>query len=238
MKAVRFTLILLLSLAGLVQAQQTIVLHHVYLRSDPSTSKNPIATLRKGQKVMLVEPGSTDGFFNVKTAQGKVGWVGGTYLALGAPTPTAESAAKFSSTAACDGSLWEHVYNSERLTVKQKCISVTGTIVDASNQKRKDGVRIEADGDTHGWLKLDPQFKNLINAGNVSEEDGNLVFEIVCKFNVTQADAKASCPSTYHTPVTLPPVGSHVRVVGSYVQETNHAKWMEIHPVSSIEVMQ
>jgi hypothetical protein len=238
MKAVRFTLILLLSLAGLAQAQQTTVLHHVYLRSDPSTSKNPIATLRKGQKVMLVEPASTDGFFHVKTAQGKVGWVGGTYLALGAPTPTAESAAKFSSTAACDGSLWEHVYNSERLAVKQKCISVTGTIVDASNQKRKDGVRIEADGDTHGWLKLDPQFKNLINAGNVSEEDGNLVFEIVCKFNVTQADAKASCPSTYHTPVTLPPVGSHVRVVGSYVQETNHAKWMEIHPVSIIEVMQ
>jgi hypothetical protein len=91
---------------------------------------------------------------------------------------------------------------------------------------------------THGWLKLDPQFKNLINAGNVSEEDGNLVFEIVCKFNVTQADAKASCPSTYHTPVTLPPVGSHVRVVGSYVEETNHAKWMEIHPVSIIEVVQ
>jgi hypothetical protein len=164
--------------------------------------------------------------------------VGGTYLALGAPTPTAESAAKFSSTAACDGSLWEHVYNSERLTVKQQCISVTGTIVDATNKKRKDGVRKEADGDTHGWLKLDPQFKNLINAGNLSEEDGNLVFEIVCKFNVTQADAKASCPSTYHTPVTLPPVGSHVRVVGSYVQETNHAKWMEIHPVSIIEVMQ
>ena len=71
----------------------------------------------------------------------------------------------------------------------------------------------------------------------MSDEDGNLVFEIVCKFHVTQADAKAACPLSYHTPVQLAPVGSHVRVVGSYVQETNHAKWMEIHPVTSIVVI-
>src|SRR6185437_6403711 len=66
---------------------------------------------------------------------------------------------------------------------------------------------------------------------------GNLVFEIVCKFRVTQADAVASCPSTYQTPIHLPPIGSHVRIVGSYVQDTNHGKWMEIHPVTSIEII-
>jgi uncharacterized protein YgiM (DUF1202 family) len=71
MKAVRFTLILLLSLAALAQAEQTTVLHHVYLRSDPSTSKGPVATLRKGQKVMLVEPASTDGFFHVRPRKAK-----------------------------------------------------------------------------------------------------------------------------------------------------------------------
>jgi hypothetical protein len=58
------------------------------------------------------------------------------------------------------------------------------------------------------------------------------------RFPVTQADAKSACPVTYHTPVQIPAVGSHVRVVGTYVQETNHAKWMEIHPVTSIEVIQ
>jgi hypothetical protein len=37
--------------------------------------------------------------------------------------------------------------------------------------------------------------------------------------------------------VTLPSVGSHVRIVGTYVQDTFHAKWMEIHPVTSITVI-
>jgi hypothetical protein len=217
-------------------AQDTTVVHQVYLRADPSTSNAPVGTLRKGQKVTLVEPTPTDGFFHVKTARGKEGWVGATYIAAGATPPTTEAAAPTSATG-CDATLWDHVYNPQRLTVKQKCISVTGTIVDATNGKRSDGMRKEADGDTHGWLQVDPQFKNLLNAGNMSNEGGNLVFEIVCKFSVSQADAKASCPASYHTPVTLPAVGSHVRIVGSYIQETNHAKWMEIHPVSSITVL-
>jgi hypothetical protein len=80
--------------------------------------------------------------------------------------------------------------------------------------KKRDGVRHEADGDTHGWLKLDPEFENLLNAGNISDEGGNLVFEIVCRFPVTQADAKSACQN-YTNHVTLPPVGSHVRIVGT-----------------------
>jgi hypothetical protein len=50
--------------------------------------------------------------------------------------------------------LWDHVYNLERLIVKQKCISVSGTIVDATNGQRSDGVRKEADwATTRVWLK-------------------------------------------------------------------------------------
>jgi hypothetical protein len=71
----------------------------------------------------------------------------------------------------------------------------------------------------------------------VSDEGGNLVYEIVCKFKVSQADAKDACPLTYHTPVQLAPVGSRVQIVGSYVQDTYHAQWMEIHPVSKITVI-
>jgi hypothetical protein len=236
----KIVIVLLLSLAIVscpAFAQNTTVLHQVYLRADPSTTNPPIGTLRKGQKVMLIAPTPTDGFFHVKTARGKEGWVGATYIA-GGPTPSAAapSAAPSSASTGCDTTLWNHVYHPDRLIVKQKCISVTGTIVDATNGKRSDGVRKEADGDTHGWLKVDPQFKKLLNAGNMSNEGGNLVFEIVCKFSVSQADAKASCPTSYHTPVILPAVGSHVRIVGSYVQDNNHAKWMEVHPVSTIEV--
>jgi hypothetical protein len=37
------------------RAQETTVLHQVYLRADPSTSNAPVGTLRKGQKVTLVD---------------------------------------------------------------------------------------------------------------------------------------------------------------------------------------
>lgn len=108
--------------------------------------------------------------------------------------------------------------------------------MDATAGKQPDGVRHELDGDTHGWLKVDPQFQNLLNAGNMSDEGGNLVFEVVCHFPPAQRDAKVACMN-YTDHVTLPPVGSHVRIVGSYVQDTFHAMWNEIHPVTSITVV-
>lgn len=136
----------------------------------------------------------------------------------------------------CEDSLWRHVYNPERLIVHEMCVTVTGTIVDATHGKRKSGVRREADGDCHGWIKLDPGQEKYLNAGNMSDEGGNLVFEIVCLYKVTQKDAIASCRG-YKNNVIVLPVGSHVRISGSWVQDTNHAKWNEIHPVSSIEVL-
>jgi hypothetical protein len=68
-----------------------------------------------------------------------------------------------------------------------------------------------------------------------SDEGGNLVFEIVCHYPVTQTDAIPSCTSfTDH--LIIPAVGSHVAITGTLVTETNHAKWNEIHPVSSIKI--
>lgn len=136
----------------------------------------------------------------------------------------------------CDQTLWRHVYHKPRLKILQPCIAVTGTIVDATAGKKKDGVRHEADGDTHGWLKLDAAFSNLVNDGNRSSEGGNLVFEVVCKFPVKQADAIAACKN-YHSSIVLPAVGCTVRITGPLVEDQNHAKWNEIHPVSKIEVL-
>lgn len=136
----------------------------------------------------------------------------------------------------CNSCLWNRVYHSQRLIVRQQCISVTGTIMDATNGGQPDGVRHEPDGDAHGWLKVDSEFQNLLSAENISFQGGNLVFEIVCRFPVTQADAKAACQG-YSDHVSLPPVGSHVRIVGTYVQDTVPAHWMEIHPVTSITVI-
>jgi len=158
----------------------------------------------------------------------------------------------------CDETLWQHVYKAERLTVHERCVSVIGTIVDATHGKRKDGVRKEADGDCHGWLKLDagqdgqqpkqgdqsPRWHGqngdvigpYLNPGNMIDEEGNLVYEIVCMFPVKQADAVSACKG-YSNKIKLAPVGSRVRITGAWVMDDNHAHWNEIHPVSSIEVL-
>ena len=212
-------------------AQQAAVARNVNLRADPSTSNPPIELLHPGSTLTLLDSTPQNGFYHVKAADGQEGWVWSkniTLAASGATIPTSTE---------CDDSLWDHVYNPQRLIVQQRCVAVTGTIVDATDGEKADGVRHEADGDTHGWLDLDVQFKNLLNAGNMSDEGGKMVFEVVCMFHVSQADAKAACPPTFHNQVQLPPVGSHVRMVGTYVQDTNHAMWMEIHPVTSITVI-
>ena len=230
-------------LSVVLTAQQATVNHGVSLRGDPSTKNAPVGHLNKNATVTLLSAKPKTGFYHVKTSDGTEGWVGVKYLSIedqtGAGTTTTTSTAGSAGSTGCEDSLWEHVYNPQRLIVKQKCLTVTGTIVDATAGKEPDGVRHEADGDTHGWLKVDPGFENLLNAGNTSDEGGNLVFEIVCKFKVTQTDAEGrpGCQGFKNT-LTIPPVGSHVRVVGSYVQDTNHAQWMEIHPVTSITAVQ
>src|SRR5207237_9850803 len=98
------------------------------------------------------------------------------------------------------------------------------------------GCRHEGDGDTSGCFKVYPEFQNLLNAVNISDEGGNFLFEIICRFPVTQKDAQSACQG-YTDHVVLPPVGSRVRIAGVYVQDTFHAKWNEIHPVTRITVI-
>ena len=226
-------------------AQQGTTDRNVILRRDPSTSSPVLEHLAKGVRVTLVDASPDSGFYHVKTEDDQIGWVFAKYIIVSPPPinpvpPENPVTPPPTTPGACDPNLWKHVYHSSRLIVRQQCIEVTGTIVDATANervKRPDGVRHEADGDTHGWLRVDPEFQNLLNAGNMSEEGGNLVFEIACRFPVTQKDAQAACQG-YTDNVQLPKVGSRVRIVGSYVQDTFHAKWNEIHPVTSITVIQ
>ena len=137
----------------------------------------------------------------------------------------------------CDHALWHHVYNRQRLAVNKACVSVTGAIVDASHGKHKDGARHEADGDSHNWLKLDAGQEQLLLPGNAQTQGGNLVFEIICRYRVTQADAKAACKN-FKSAVELPPVGSHVRITGALISDLDHQPiHREIHPVTRIEVV-
>ena len=237
------TLLLLSVLSSSALAQQATIRRNVILRRDPSTSSPVLEHLAKGVRIMLVDASPDSGFYHVRTENDQIGWVFTKYVTVsefvppGTPTDAGTSITGAPSPAAtCDSYLWNHVYHSYRLIVKQQCIAVTGTIVDATatqRVKQPDGVRHEGDGDTHGWLNVDPEFQSLLNAGNMSDEDDNLVFEVICRFPVTQKDAQSACQG-YTDHIVLPPVGSRVRIVGSYVQDTFHAKWNEIHPVTSI----
>ncbi len=234
-----FVSVFVLASVSCLLAQQAIVRSNANLRSQPGTSQAPEAQLKAGDRVTLLDLTPEHGYYQVRTQDGKEGWVFSRSIKIIASPSSSEPAINPETTTqgSCDESLWNHVYNPTRLIVKQQCITVTGTIVDATNGKEPDGVRHEADADTHGWLKLDAQFEDLLNPGNLSNEGGNLVFEIVCKFvPPTQEDAKPAC-SNYTSPLKIPPIGSHVQIVGSYVRDTNHAQWMEIHPVTSITVI-
>ena len=240
----RAVLILLLSIVcwSLAIAQEAATKQKVILRRDPSTSSPILARLAKGARLTLVDASPDSGFYHVRTEEDQVGWIFAKYVAISAPktpTPPPSTQGPPPPATGCDTSIAAHVYHPNRLIVRQDCLAVTGTIVDATateSHKEPDGVRHEADGDTHGWLKLDAGFENLLNAGNLRAESGNLVFEIICKYPVTQADAKSACQG-YTDHVTLAPVGSHVRILGQFVQDTFHAQWNEIHPVTSITVI-
>jgi len=235
-----------LALAWRRASGQTVtVVHRVNLRPDPSSEYPPIRLLTPSEPPLtLLEPLLESGYYHVKTSVGGEGYVWSGYVRVSATPSASPETIQLSpgvdgsaSMTGCGDGLWQHVYHPSRLIVLQDCVTVTGEMVDATQDQahhQPDGVRHEGDGDTHGWLKVDPQFADLINAGNTSDEGGNLVFEIVCHYSVTQPDAKPACAGFVdHT--TIPPVGTHVAITGTLVREKNHKQWNEIHPVSRIE---
>ena len=125
----------------------------------------------------------------------------------------------------CDPALWNYVYHSNRFKVYEACKTVSGTII---------GKHDNDDGDIHLQLRLNGN-SSLLNAKNISEQNGCLVLEIICAKKVTQADAIVPC-SGYYNNVPVPGIGDNISVSGSYVLDINHG-WNEIHPVSSLTII-
>lgn len=142
-----------------IWAQQCSANRKVILRRDPSTASPALGYLDKGARLTLIDATADAGFYHVRTENDEVGWVYAKYISMSkASTPTPAEPITASG-AQCDANLWSHVYYPQRLIVNKQCAEVTGTIVDATNGRERDGVRHEQDGDTHGWLNVDSQFK-------------------------------------------------------------------------------
>ncbi|HEX4681578.1 MAG TPA: SH3 domain-containing protein [Gemmatimonadaceae bacterium] len=236
-------------LPSATQAQAAVTTRNTNLRGDASTANAAIRLITKGDTIDLISTRQRTGFLHVTTRAGEKGWLWANNVrvisAAARPAPTGPPTSKpldiagSNSFAGCGDGLWKHVYKPQRLTIHQACVTVTGVIVDPTAKNahpKNDHVRHEDDGDTHGWVKLDKQFASMLNAGNQSDEEGNLVFELVCHYTVRQADAKSSCVGfTDHTVIPRP--GTHVEIKGTFVQDDNHAHWNEIHPVTSLRVI-
>ena len=151
-------------------------------------------------------------------------------VATGAPSattaPASAGATPTATSTACTSDPHAHVYNPDRLRLLAPCVTITGTIA---------VIRLEADGDDHVLLSLDPgqlcAGQDCLDAGNRTLQHGDLILEPVCEHDVTQADAVAACAG-YHNPLVVPPVGTHISVTGPWVHDEDHG-WNEIHPVEA-----
>ena len=128
-----------------------------------------------------------------------------------------------------------NVYHEDRLQVRNRCITVTGTVAYVAH---------ENDGDFHVDLRLPPSEAHLLNNANVADQSGQLVTEIV------PADEPGCTPGRPPRPphgsynygictgadLSAPPVGARVAETGPYVLDANHG-WMEIHPLWAIKVI-
>jgi hypothetical protein len=128
-----------------------------------------------------------------------------------------------------------NVYHEDRLEVRNRCLTVTGTVAYVAH---------EDDGDIHVNLSLLPSEAHLLNEANVADQYGQLVTEIV------PADGPGCTPGRPPRPahgsynygvctgadITAPPVGARVAVTGPYVLDADHG-WMEIHPIWAIRVI-
>jgi len=122
----------------------------------------------------------------------------------------------------CKAELWNHVYEKERLRVRQECVAIEGRVVSMDRS---------SDGDLH--IGLDADDRAVLNFVNVVHNHGELVVEVICEHPPDREAAKSGCVG-FQSQVPLPSVGERVRVVGAYVTDLDQG-WNEIHPVTRIE---
>ena len=125
-----------------------------------------------------------------------------------------------------------NVHDPQRLTVLQTCVAVTGTVTSVTS---------EPDGDVFIDLKPELTERRLLNQINVSQQNGNMVLEIVPADQPGCTVAQPTRPGVGSSNfgictganIPAPRVGADITAVGPYARDENHG-WIEIHPVWAI----
>lgn len=151
--------------------------------------------------------------------------------ALGNPTAIAASrlyvltsTSTFDVTNTGSGCSRAHIYFPERFVWKG-CRVVTGIA---------EGGTSSPDGDYHARLRLDPQYRSMLTAGNINFYGGWLVLEQPCVHRTNKSYVGDKCTNFRENAPALKP-GARYRLVGNYVIDTQHHHWAELHGISSIQ---
>ena len=154
--------------------------------------------------------------------------------ATGTTATTTTAKSNSTTTPKCNSSLWKYIPTPSRLKILNPCITITGKV---------DVIRLHPpDGDTNLGIKVDSEYKGLLTKANFSNKlmHGDLWIEMICQHkNISDNPIKKGGCKGYEGPhFTVPSKGQYVRVIGSYVLDIREGGHAEIHPVSSIEVIE
>jgi hypothetical protein len=131
---------------------------------------------------------------------------------------------------------WACIAQPNRLTrTSNGEVTVTGTVLGASG-----GPHTAPDGDLVFSLKLDPQYKNLVNAkNNVSKYNGGIWCEAVCQKSNKSPEPwhKGDCSGCSPKKFFTPKVGQRLRISGTHVLDNREGGHAEIHPITSMEAI-
>jgi hypothetical protein len=125
------------------------------------------------------------------------------------------------------------VHDPQRLKILQTCATFIGIVSRAPKLNA-------SDGDVTFNAKPDPGYESMLNSKNLSE--GGLHIEIVprdqtgCTPGQPVKGTVGNLGTCSGANVAFPPLGAHVRVIGTWVMDM-WVGWNEIHPVASVEII-
>lgn len=131
------------------------------------------------------------------------------------------------STPTCDSLFISHTYNWNNLTLKQPCVTMTGTIQLILPPSQT------GDGDAHIYILPDSPYINLVYSPTTFPNWLNV--EETCVGTPLDTTVDPYC-SNWTNPLYLPNIGEHVRCTGPWVFDPTHG-WNEIHPVCDMELI-